>query len=348
MAARFCERFLKIVLVFAIVLAAGAKVGRLNGQTLPDRPSPATPLPSVKDQEPRESACLSFRLELNSKARAICDQFAEATKKGEWEAAAQTAQKLKTLYSHNGIGEFCQGYADLKQGRYISAVRHFQAAVDRSPDVVLAHLDLGLAFFAIRQYKLFEEEMFWVVANKPNEALPYYYLGLYHSGNPGRLDQAVECFQQAVDRNRNDFQSHYQLGKLLLAKGDLLGARARFETAEAKASSRGVAFGQALEGLAEISLRLGDLAAGLRQAQMAVTRDPNSASARLLLGKLLVQRSETKSGIEELRVSALLNPTYAAPHYWLSRAYQQMKLTDAAVHELELFSRLKATYGDDE
>ena len=227
-------------------------------------------------------------------------------------------------------------------------MRLFQAAVDRSPGVVVAHLDLGLAFFALRQYKLFEEEMLWVIANKPDEAQPHYYLGLFYSANPERLDQAAKCFEQAVDRNANDFQSQYQLGKLQQAEGDLLGARARFEIADAKASLQGVAFGQALEGLAEISLRFGDLGAGLRQAQLAVTRDPKSASGRLLLGKLLVQRNETKSGIQELKTSVILNPTSAASHYWLYRAYQQMKLSDAAKLELELFTRIKATYGDDE
>jgi tetratricopeptide (TPR) repeat protein len=338
---------LKIALAAVIVLASGPKSRLATGQSLPDRTSPATSLLSAKDQGPRESACSSFGLDPNQEARSACDQFTQASQTGQWEAAAQSAQKLRTLYPDNGIGEFCQGYAELKQGRYIPAVRHLQAAVDHSPHVVIAHLDLGVAFFALGQYKLFEEEMFWVIANKPNEALPYYYLGLYYSGSPGRLDQAAERFQQAVNRDPNDFQSHYQLGKLLQAKGDIQGARARFEAAEAKASSQGAAYGQALEGLAEIFLRLGDFTASLRQAQMAATRDPKSASARLLLGKLLVQRGEMTSGIEELKASAALDPTYAAPHYWLSRAYQEMKLAERAKHELELFSRIKGTYGNE-
>lgn len=347
MAVGLCRTTLKVVLAVVIVLASGAKSRLATGQSLPDRTSPATSLLSVKDQGPSESACSSFGLDPNQEARLACDQFTQAVKTGQWEAAAQSAQKLRNLYPDNGIGEFCQGYVELKQGRYISAMRHFQAAIDRSPDVALAHLDLGVAFFALGQYKLFEEEMFWVIANRPNEALPRYYLGLYYSRNPGQLDQAVERFQQAVNRNPNDFQSHYQLGKLLQTKGDLQGARARFEIASAKALSQGVAYGQALEGLAEIFFRLGDSSAALRHAQMAVMRDPKAASARFLLGKLLVQRGEAKSGIEELEVSALLDPTYAAPHYWLSRGYQEMKSTDAAKRELELFSRIKATYGNE-
>jgi tetratricopeptide (TPR) repeat protein len=320
----------------------------MNAQSFAERTS-STELPSATDQEPGdESACLSFRLDLNPEARSVCSQFVQAAKTERWEAAAQSAQKLKALYPQNGIGNFCQGYVELKQGRYVAAVRLFQAAVDHSPGVVVAHLDLGLAFFALRQYKLFEEEMLWVIANKPTEALPYYYLGLSYSANPEQMDQAASCFEQAIDRNPNDFRSHYQLGKLLQGKGNLLGARARFEMADVKASSQGVAFGQACEGLAEVSLRLGDLAAGLRQAQLAVTRDPKSASARLRLGKLLVQRNETKRGIQELKAAALLNPTSAASHYWLCRAYQQIKLPDAAKLELELFTRIKATYGDDE
>jgi tetratricopeptide (TPR) repeat protein len=341
-----CNTTLKIVLT-AVAVASGLKSWTATGQSLPDRTSPAIPLLSAKDEGSNESACFSFGLEPTQEAHSSCDQFGKAVKAGQWELAAQSAQKLRDLYPKNGIGEFCQGYVELKRGRYIAAVRHFQAAVNRSPDVALAHLDLGLAFFALGQYKLFEEEMLWVIANKTNEALPYHYLGLYHSGNSVQFDRAAECFQEALNRNPSDFQSHYQLGKLLQAKGDLQGARASFETAEAKALSQGVAYGQASEGLAEISLRLGDATAGLRQAKMAVTRDPKSASARLLLGKLLVQRGETTNAIQELKASAALDPAYAAPHYWLSRAYQDMKLADAAKHELELFSRIKATYGNE-
>jgi tetratricopeptide (TPR) repeat protein len=338
---------MKLVLAVAIGLASDTKCRLVNAEPLAEK-TPVTPLSSAADQEPNESVCLSFGLDANPEGRSVCGQFVHAAKTGQWEAAAQGVQKLKALYPQNGIGDFCQGYAELKQGRYVAAVRLFQAAVDRRPGVVVAHLDLGIAFFALRQYKLFEEEMLWVIANKPSEALPHYYLGLSYSANPDQLEQAANCFEQAVNRNPSDFQSHYQLGKLLQAKGNLPGARARFETAEAKASSQGVAFGEALKGLAEISLRLGDLAAGVRQAQLAVKRDPKSASARLLLGKLLVQHNESKSGIQELKTAALLNPTHAATHYWLSRAYQQMKLSDAAKLELELFTRIKATYGDDE
>jgi tetratricopeptide (TPR) repeat protein len=337
---------LKIVLT-VVAVASGLKSWTATGQSLPDRTSPTAPLLFAKDEGPNESPCSSFGVEPTQEVRSSCDQFAQEVRAGRWEAAAQRAQKLGGLNPKNGIGEFCQGYVELKQGRYIAAVRHFQAAVDRSPEVALAHLDLGLAFFALGQYKLFEEEMFWVTVNRMNEALPYYYLGLYYSGNPGQLDQAAECFQKAIHRNPSDFQSHYQLGKLLQVKGDLQGARARFETAEAKASFQGVAYGQALEGLAEIFLRLGDSSSALRQAQMAVRRNPKVASARLLLGKLLVERGETTNAIQELKASAALDPTYAAPHYWLSRAYQDIKLTDAAKSELELFSRIKATYGNE-
>jgi tetratricopeptide (TPR) repeat protein len=336
-----------MVLAAVIMLASGAASRPASCQSLPERETPSTFVLSTTDQGPSESVCVSFNLNLTQETRSTCDQFTKAAKGGQWDVAAASASRLRGVYRDNGVGEFCLGYLALKQGRYISAVRHLQAAVDRSPDVPLAHLNLGVAFLALQQYKLFEEEMRWVIGSKPSEALPHFYLGLHYSGDLGQLDQAFKCFQEAISRNPNDFQSHYQLGKLLQAKGDLEGARSKFETAKTKASEQGVVYGQALEGLAEIYLRLGDFADGLRQAQMAATTDSKSASARLLLGKLLVQRGDCKSGIEELKVSALLDPTYAAPHYWLSRAYQQLGLADAAKRELEVFSRIKATYGSE-
>src|SRR4030095_14972787 len=102
MAVRFCRPLLKVLAV-AIGLASSSKCHLMNAQSFAERTS-STELPSATDQEPGdESACLSFRLDQNLEARWVGSKFVKAAKTERWEAAAQSAQKLKALYPQNGI-----------------------------------------------------------------------------------------------------------------------------------------------------------------------------------------------------------------------------------------------------
>jgi len=137
---------------------------------------------------------------LNSarEAVSICNELSGATIAAKWEEAKQLASELTNRYPKNGVGYFWLGYVERKQGKYISALRHFQAAADRSPEVALAHLALGLSYAIIRQCKLFEDEMRWVMVNRPEEYLPCYYLGVYCSNDLEQFDKGTELFQQGT------------------------------------------------------------------------------------------------------------------------------------------------------
>ena len=110
--------------------------------------------------------------------------------------------------------------------------------MDRSPEVVAAHLNLGLSYAVIQQYKLFEAEMSWVMAKAPKEALPYYYLGRYYSNELEQLDRGLELFREALDRNSNDYKSRYHLGYVYELKGDPARAKSEYKEAAAAAAAQ--------------------------------------------------------------------------------------------------------------
>jgi len=301
-------------------------------------------VPTDKDEILAGSACSSFGLNSGGEAVSICNQLSDATSAGKWEEAKQLASELTNRYPNDGVGYFSLGYVERKQGKYISALRHFQAAVDRNPEVALAHLTLGLSYAIIRQYKLFEDEMRWVMVNRPQESLPYYYLGLYRSNDLEQFDKGTELFQQALKRNPNDHKSRYHLGYLFELKGERQKAKAEYELAAAAVASQKMTYGWPLQGLARVYVQQDNLPEALRYARQAVSLDSKLASSHLVLGKIYIQAGELASGIAELKVAAELDPTDATPHYWLSRAYLKMKMPAEAQQEQEIFSQIKAAY----
>lgn len=295
------------------------------------------------------SACSAFGLGSGTEVNLICDKLAKGiqTSTSGWEEVEKLADQLIERDPRNGIGYFGLGFAQLKQGRLIPAARHFQAAVDRSPEVAVAHINLGLSYAAIQQYKLFEDEMRWVMTNEPQEPLPYYYLGRYYSKDMEQPDKGAEFFWQALERNTHDFKSRYHLGHLSELKGELERAKADYELAVAAAASQKASYGWPLLGLARICLQRDNLSEALRYAQQSVAIDPMLGSGRLLLGKLYLQTGEVSKAIAELKVAADLLPTDATPHYLLSGAYLKMKMPDLARREQEMFLQIKATYPDE-
>ncbi len=300
----------------------------------------------TEDEELRlRSVCASFGL--IKEGTATCSRLAEAASANQWEQVQGLAHQLLKPYPKNGAGYFWLGYASLKQRKHIVGVRHFQASVDLSPEVSLAHLSLGLSYLTIQQYKLFEDELHWVIASRPEEPLPYYYLGRYYSSDLGQTDKGEEFFQLALARNPSDYRSRYHLGHLYELKGDWERAKSEYRKAAASVVSQKTVYGWPWQGLARAYLHEENLSESLRCAQEAATMDPKLAGSRFLLGKLYVQMGDLTKGVEELRAAAELDPADAAPHYWLARTYLKMKMPAEARKEQEIFAQLKSVYPND-
>ena len=333
-----------------LLLLCGCLTGLMNATCSPALAATGDLIPTQEavsreeDEAATGSNCSAFGLRLDPKAVSICDQSNRAIAGGRWAEAKQLGEDLTNRYPHHGLGHFLIARVEMKQGKYLSAVRHFEAAVDRSPEVVAAHLNLGLSYAVIQQYKLFEAEMSWVMAKAPKEALPYYYLGRYYSNELEQLDRGLELFREALDRNSNDYKSRYHLGYVYELKGDPARAKSEYKEAAAAAAAQRVPYGWPMQGLARLCWQEQNPGEALLHAQEAVLVDSRLSSSRLLLGKLYVQMGETEKGISELKAAAELDPTDATPHYWISRAYQKMNLPMEAQREQERFVQLKAVY----
>jgi len=291
--------------------------------------------------------CAVFGVAGRGSAAEECNRIAQAFSAGNLEKARQHANLFRTQYPAHGAGFYWLGQIDFKQGRYVSALRNFEASVDRSPAVAAAHVALGLSYASIHQYRLFEKEMLWVMDHAPADPLPYYNLGRYYFLQLDQAERGADYLQKALDRNPEDYRSSYYLGYYHEVTGNQETAKALYAKASTVVRTQKAAFGAPLEGMSRLVLLEDRLPEAIHFAQEAVSTEPGSARARLLLGKLWVQSGNFEQGIMELQKAIEWDPTETAPYYQLSRAYSKIGKRAEAEAAQALFLKIRSVYSGD-
>jgi len=320
----------------------------VNGQeTLPGLPGVQSTASFWGGEITVKAACSAFGLGYSAEAASTCQNIPASLTAASLDSARQLAEKLVTQLPENGVGHYWLGILELKQEKFISALRYFQESVDRSPGVPLAHLILRICYAIIRQFELFKAEMLWLTQHAPDESLAYFYLGQYYSKDLDQVDKGVEYFRQALQRNPNDIRSRYHLGYAMELKGELEKAREEYEAAVAAGAAQRAAYSQPLQGLARLYLPQGNEERALEYAQKAIQSEPNLASNHLLLGKLYIQTGDVKNGVSALKKAADLDSADASPYYLLFRTYLKLKMVAEAKQAQARFEELKKAYGEE-
>ncbi|MCI0422831.1 MAG: tetratricopeptide repeat protein [Acidobacteria bacterium] len=334
------------VLLASLLLATTAQ--NVNGQAVSPRPMQ---LPSTASfwagEVTVKGACSAFGLDSDPGAASTCAGIPVSLSSGRSSEARRLAENLVGQRPNNGVGHYWLGILELKEENFISAVRHFQTAVDRRPSVPLAHLILGISYAIIRQFELFKMEMLWLTEHASNESLAYFYLGQYYSKDLDQVDKGLEYFQRALQLNPNDIRSRYLLGYGLELKGELEKAKETFEIAVSAAGSQGAAYSEPLHGLARISLQEGDLTKAIEYTQRAIQMEPKAASNHLLLGKLYLKTGDLQKGISSLKTATELDSSDATPYYLLLGIYLKLKMPKEAQWAQARFEEVKKAYGEE-
>jgi Flp pilus assembly protein TadD len=186
------------------------------------------------------------------------------------------------------------------------------AAVRRQSWVVLAALALGLGMLTARRNEDYRSELtIWsdTLAKRPNNERAHYNLGNAWLEVPGRLNDAIAQYEEALRLNPDYAEAHNSLGfAWAQTPGRLDDARAQFEEA----------------------LRL----------------DPHCASAHTNLGNVWSEMpGRLNDAIAQYEEALRLDPDYAEAHYNLGLAWSRMpgRLNDA-IAQFEEALRLKPDY----
>ena len=115
-----------------------------------------------------------------------------------------------------------------REGAVADAMRFYQESIQTYP-TARAYTSLGWTYGFLQRYDAAIQECRHAIALDPEYGTPYNDIGLYLM-KMGKLDDAVPWLEHAADAARSD-APHYpylNLGRIALAKGDLLRASREF------------------------------------------------------------------------------------------------------------------------
>lgn len=163
------------------------------------------------------------------------------------------------------------------------AAHHFQSATKIQPDSINGYVNLGYAYLA-----------------------------------SGEQEQAIEPFEEAIDRGATDAELFTFLGQLYRRQDNGQKAVEILEKAREVHPENGDIMNQLLNAY----VATGQIAKARRSFKEAVQQDPENKVYRYNYGSLLLQAQEYDAAIEQLEKAVEIDPNYASALYNLGAAYQ--------------------------
>ena len=212
------------------------------------------------------------------------------------------------------------GFVLGKLGRTADAIAEFERAVALQPDLADAQYHLGATLWWTKQIDAARKPLERAVALRPTHAESRYYLGLVKR-QQGDIAGAIDDLRIAVKSDPSLAAAHLQLGVALQARGDLDGAVTALRT---RRLARSLARRRRQQPRARADAEGGRRARGA-DAEQAVERHPDFASARLNLGTALMQTGDLGGAVDVYRELTDREPANAEAFYDLGLALKQQR-----------------------
>ncbi|MDX1984073.1 MAG: tetratricopeptide repeat protein [Bryobacteraceae bacterium] len=228
-------------------------------------------------------------------------------------------------------------YAMLRQGDARAAIRALRAAPD-SPEV---RKTLAAAYYAEKQFTLFAAMMRSVIAERPDDFAPYYYLGRHSDTDLRDFRTAASYFESAVERYPAHAPSLYYLGFAREQLGEFEASAAAYQRARALRRD----YALPLLGLARLRLTGGAVGEAVTLAREAIRLAPSNPAFYAVLARALSATGRKNDAAAAWQRVAALDPTDAAARYHLYRFYLESGDKARAEQAKSEFEQLRAIYG---
>jgi tetratricopeptide (TPR) repeat protein len=127
-------------------------------------------------------------------------------------------EAVASMYA-GALTRFAAGSALAQEGKVREAIAEFEAAVEKNPKLVVAHVNLIAMYGQLNQPGNAEKHYKAAVEADPGWVEAYYNWGLLLV-NQSRKGEATAVFRKAVELNPHYADAHVQLGILLEEKGE--------------------------------------------------------------------------------------------------------------------------------
>jgi tetratricopeptide (TPR) repeat protein len=226
-----------------------------------------------------------------------------------------------------------------QQGRHNEAVVLLRRAVELRPRFGGAHLNLGNAWKALRQFEEAQASYRAAIAVQPEFAHAHFNLA-NTLVTLEKHEEAIDHFEQALRLQPNNAAAFNNLGNALMALKRHEAAAGAFH--KALKLQPGYAGSHNNLGLALNALGRHDEA--LEQFRAAITSDPNFTLARFNLGTTLDKLNRAPEAIAPLEAVTQAQPAFAPAHYALGNAHAACEDLARAIVCLEKAVELDPTF----
>lgn len=271
--------------------------------------------------------------------------ISDLARSGRWKEVAALADRNHRQNPSDPTALYWLGISRLKLHEPVGSVQAFRAAEKLGLNSPLSHEGLGLAYYDLNQFFLFEEQMKKAAALDPRDSTPYFYLGLYRWTIRSDAAGALEFFDKALQLHPDDWKSLYQAGNCLEQLGKIGEARDRYTKAITLVEKNGDAFGWPYQGMARLLLDEKPEAA-FDFAKKAVSLQPNEYSNHVILSKVYERLGNLPDAIREAETATAKNPNDSTSRYALYKLYRQAGDPRAA-QALKEFQEVKTLYDRD-
>jgi tetratricopeptide (TPR) repeat protein len=272
------------------------------------------------------------------------DRLQVLVRERRWNEALPVAEEAATRQPDNGLAFYTLGTILHNQRQFVQAHRALRRAEQILPESPEVHRLLGLNYYLLQQYRLFEEQMLKARALKPGDSEFDYWLGRYHQMVSGDCDKAISFFSRAISVDNSNYKALYNRGECYDGRGDIASAEKDYLAAINLIRERAVSESWPFQALANLYLRTRRDDEALTLANEAVAMKANVEENHFVLGKVLSERGDTSGAIRELQRATQLDPTDTRARYQLYRLLLQTGDLEAGKTELAAYRELIATY----
>ena len=241
--------------------------------------------------------------------------------------------------------QYWAGVLCLRTGKPQEAIRCLRAAQKLADDPYNDEA-LALAYYLLKQFRLFKISMLRASKRIPSASAPYYYLGRYYvSDDIADFEQAENFLTEAVRRAPTNARALYYLGFCQESRRELESAEANYQQV-VKLSGIDTSYHASADlGLARLAILQNELASALHHAQKAEEGAPQNAESHSVLAKLYTKTGDTQRAIREWAITASMDPTDTSARYNLYKLYTQTGNQPLADRALEQYKQIAKLYG---
>ena len=178
-----------------------------------------------------------------------------------------------------------------------------------------------------------------VLQAQPDTPHAWFLVGMIQR-REGDAAAAIASIQRALGLGLRDARVRYHYAEVLIENGRLDDAAEQLELA----LDQKPGFGEAWHLLGRLALQRGQFAPAADKLSRALALDPSNAALRTNLGTALLEQGRHEEAISQLREAAALKPEDAAIRYNLANAFRRAGRLDEAIREYRRVGTLSPDY----